>query len=178
MPIVNRLEAPDSEAELREAWQPGRTRDRQYKERANKMSAAFEISGKNFWKAHFGPHNYELKAWLGGLVLGGTRSWWTEPWSGVDKLYPEPGELRTKLRALEIDSSPLERTGDVQEGLVMLRDFVESYEAAFQDKTEWELVYLWKRDENQQIVRDGKGVPVLAQEAPIARHRLPVIMYY
>lgn len=28
MLIVNRLEAPDSEAELREAWQPGRTPDR------------------------------------------------------------------------------------------------------------------------------------------------------
>jgi len=141
------------------------------------MSAAFEISGKNFWKPHFGPHNYELKSWLGGLILGGTRTWWTKPWSGTHMLYPEPGELRAKLTALEADPSPLEETGDVQEGLAMLKDFVESYEAAFQDKTEWEPIYLWKRDENHQIVRDEKGEPVRAQEAPIARHRLPVIMF-
>ena len=142
------------------------------------MSAAFEISGKNFWKAHFGPHNYELKLWLGGLILEGTSPCWTKPWSGTAMLYPEPRELRAKLTALEADPSPLEKSGDVQEGLAMLKDFVESYEAAFKDKTEWEPVYLWKRDENDEIVRDEKGEPVRAQEAPIARHRLPVIMFY
>jgi hypothetical protein len=95
--------------------------------RKNKLSGAFEIFGKNFWKGEFGPHNYELKTELGMLIVGDTRMWWEAPWSGVLRLYPKPEELRAKLTSLEADPSPLEETGDVQEGLAMLRDFVESY---------------------------------------------------
>jgi hypothetical protein len=149
------------------------------------MSRAFEIAGKDFHKYHFGPHSYELKTKLGSLLLQGAESWEKGKWwcSATVMLYPDAAVLRTRLTALEADPAPIKEIGgdysdDLPEALAMLRDFVETYETAFKDKTEWEDVYLWKRDENRQIVRDEKGEPVLAQEEPIARQRLPVIMYY
>jgi hypothetical protein len=59
----------------------------------------------------------------------------------------------------------------------MLRDFVETYEEAFIGVTPWEPVYLWRRDDTgRKILRDADGNPLLEQEEPIYRRRLPVII--
>jgi len=142
------------------------------------MGLAFEIVGKDFRKFWWGPQNCYLKEGLGGLVMEGIKCW-QKPWFTEETFfYPEPNELRKRLATLEADPTPItEMNLHVQLGLAMLRDFVETYEEAFIGVTPWEPVYLWRRDDTgRNILRDADGNPLLQQEEPICRRRLPVII--
>jgi len=68
--------------------------------------------------------------------------------------YPEPFELRQRLAAIEADPSeiaakiaelqskyPHDRFADTSARLAAMREFVDCYENAFADKTEWEPVF-------------------------------------
>jgi hypothetical protein len=121
------------------------------------------------WYAHPLFEGMQFDEWL----LGGGE---TEQFL-VFYLYPEPADLRKRLAALEADPSPImeavnewyslpQEQGRDRSHLIPLmlnemRDFVDCYEKAFADKTEWKPVYrrLFDEEDKEQIEIDSAPPP-------------------
>ena len=139
---------------------------------------AFEIHTRDFNKFDFGPEKYWLKVGFGGKLIG-ERRYWSPPWyQDIFLFYPEPHELRERLIQLEADPAPIIELGwNLEIAFGVPRDFVKSYEKAFEDVIPWEPVYLWKRDpQDGTILRDADGNPLLAQKESIHYIRTPCIV--
>lgn len=106
------------------------------------------------------PHNIaeEMRGWYSYPLFIGMKSFERQVSEQRDAtyFYPEPGDLRQRFAALEADSSPimaavkkrfsLEENGDytqlIPRILEDIRKFVDCYEEAVVNKTDWEP---WKR---------------------------------
>jgi len=119
------------------------------------MSLAFEIKAK-------GGALGEISLGLGGLIFDGMEDIEEELDQGYvgHYFYPEPAELRQRLAALQADPAPiiekLKGWGHLPEVLQKMREFVDCYEKAFANKTEWKPVYrrLFEEEEKEREEAD------------------------
>lgn len=119
------------------------------------MSLAFEIKAK-------GGALGEISLRWGGLLFDGMEDINEELGQGYvgHYFYPEPAELRQRLAALQTDPTPiieeLKGRDHLPEVLQKMREFVDCYEKAFANKTEWKQVYrrLFEEEEKEREQAD------------------------
>lgn len=125
------------------------------------MSLAFEVKAK-------GEALGEINVCVGGPLFYGMEDIKEELGGGYvgHYFYPEPSDLRQRLAALQADPTPiiehltakhhLKGWDLLPEVLQKMREFVDCYEKAFANKTEWKPVYrrLFEEEEKEREAAD------------------------